>query len=529
MEHSPPCCASCPELDRKLRSCRLLSDPSPTNRQRLLTMPCDAERLVRHRFRPFGERVSSIAKAVWDDVAATIAAPTDAPLDARVWLGAWPLAALAESVFDRAEPAQEDRSSERAPSPLASNLATLLAADPVACALVVDGVASDLDDVAWRAGLAEGDSAFADRVALALYRALLLDAGALRSVEPRAAALVEARFLRRGDFGEAAALVAARAGLGEPELGVAAFREGLASAVRATLEFLAASPRTAALVTLTAMSAFQRALRVEDAFGEVGSREPRELDTSYVEPIFEHLRRSADARVPPATHPSTAAIFELAGGALHATRAAHLFDHVLACDACRGLFRADACARALVRKALSGHGADVPVLAPALGGYTPRLIRCRDVVWETFSAMAAVEGRSVDELVEDALEHYRSLRAHARRATSAAEPAPATPRSHELVDTPRVPAVIPRAAASREPAAPPPPRPRPSTRDSVAPKPADDARARVGLRLGASRSAPPPPDGEEVTTPRLSNPLEEVTKPATPFPGSKETRRDGDD
>jgi hypothetical protein len=130
-------------------------------------------------------------------------------------------------------------------------------------------------------------------------------------------------------------------------------------------------------------------------------------------------------------------------------------------------------------------------------GASPHLIRCRDVLWETFAVMARDEGRAVDDLVEEAMDRYRALRTHVR---SSAPPS-------ESGDTP------------------------PTTRRSSPPGNAKDARrkeetGRTGLRLGPG-SSPPRPLVEDagaataelrafdsVTTeePTVPNRADEVTK-----------------
>src|SRR5688572_13753128 len=69
---TPTCCRGCPELDPAGAFCRLLAAPELESRKRLLTMPCDVQRLLGLRFRGYGEDVAR-----------------EAPLDARLWLTSW--------------------------------------------------------------------------------------------------------------------------------------------------------------------------------------------------------------------------------------------------------------------------------------------------------------------------------------------------------------------------------------------------------------------------------------------------------
>ncbi|HTJ80214.1 MAG TPA: hypothetical protein VL400_00785, partial [Polyangiaceae bacterium] len=104
MSRLPPCCASCPELDN--RACKLLADASRASRVRLYTMPCDARRLLRQRFRGYGDEVALVAQERWESDAVSAGELHEAlgagPLDARVWLGMFPFDALASASVEAA-------------------------------------------------------------------------------------------------------------------------------------------------------------------------------------------------------------------------------------------------------------------------------------------------------------------------------------------------------------------------------------------------------------------------------------------
>src|SRR4051812_24030209 len=102
----PPCCVGCAEYDRADGVCRLLAEPTLENRRRLLTMPCDVQRLLGHRFRAHGPDVAREALVAWldpgwdpDDLTLTYGR---APRDARLWLGSWPYLYLGRSAVRRA-------------------------------------------------------------------------------------------------------------------------------------------------------------------------------------------------------------------------------------------------------------------------------------------------------------------------------------------------------------------------------------------------------------------------------------------
>jgi hypothetical protein len=75
------------------------------------------------------------------------------------------------------------------------------------------------------------------------------------------------------------------------------------------------------------------------------------------------------------------------------------------------LIRAELSGREAVRRALLGPMTEPPprgAIVPP-GPSSPHLVKVRDVLWEAFGALASAEGKSVDDLVNDAMARYRSV------------------------------------------------------------------------------------------------------------------------
>ncbi len=448
-------------------------------------MPCDARRLLRYRLRAHGDAAVTQALSLWEsgeEGGARFAHFRDSfPLDARLWLTAWPFEALLAG--ERSADSQDEQLPGE-PLPI-SDAAALLAldelfrVDPVGFGLVLDGARGVLDLVAWRHGLGDTDATISERIALALFRYLVLRAGVLaRLDDPRERAALSAKRFRHGDGSEFAALRAAREELAEPTLSVLALRELERRGAARAVSLLQADPETGVL--LGQCSAFRRALRIDPE---------TEIETAYEQGLFALVARDLEAAAPRGeeAHPRGAELSRFAAYELTTSRRRALVEHLAACShgACCGLVRAEICGRHAVKRALVGPMSDAPPPAPShqnqpVNATTPHMIRCRDVLWETFTAMASAEGRQVDELVDEAMDRYRALRSHV-----------AGPVSSQT---------IPEPAATR--------------RSSIPPS------QKAGLRLGGTSSPPlarepshPEADEDEVTTPRAPEPSDEPTRP----------------
>lgn len=106
-----------------------------------------------------------------------------------------------------------------------------------------------------------------------------------------------------------------------------------------------------------------------------------------------------------------------------------LRDIVLALDnRPTSLLRCEMGGREAVRVALLGPMTEPPprgAIVPP-GPSTPHMLKVRDVLWEAFGALASAEGKSVDDLVNDAMARYRSV--HEFVGGSKSEPPAFDPR-----------------------------------------------------------------------------------------------------
>jgi hypothetical protein len=412
-------------------------------------MPCDARRLLRQRFRGYGDEVALVAQERWESDAVSASELREAlgagPLDARVWLGMFPFDALASASV---EAAHGRRAGGAAPAalgdagalpppegPLYRALASLSRVDAADAAIIIDGIRGAFDAASWRAGLGASDLALADRLALALYRALALrfDVVGLIANTAEREALIARRFAP-DDGGDIGALAMLRAALGDPTITIVSLRAWYRDAAEASLAKLEANPEVGAVLSPAALVAFRRALKLDGA----RPAEPATDGHAFDEPLFMLLSRDI-ARSAPRTvdaHPRARDLARFALGAVTSpTDAARLVEHLVACrdGRCNDLVRAEVSGREAVRAALAGPMSEPPAatgagLAPGvmLGPSSPHMIRCRDVLWETFSSMARAEGTSVDVLVEDAMDRYRALRTHVKE-DAGRRPRPSSP------------------------------------------------------------------------------------------------------
>lgn len=277
----PPCCAGCAEYDRDDKVCRLIADPTLENRRRLLTMPCDPQRLLAHRFRAQGPDVAREALVVFlspdwdpDDITLTYG---KAPRDARLWLGAWPYLNLARSAVRRAQrdeerqrPAGHEEPVEprQADPALALRMTRALEkvrrVDAVGYAMLLDFLRDRFDASAWGNTLDVAPAAVTDRKYLSIYRYAVYFHEIIEQVAPHAAAVaLTARRFTPGDPTEQAALASTRTALGQPSLPMTAFRQLYREGATRSLEALAA-PEALGQETMSGLStAFRRVLRVD--------------------------------------------------------------------------------------------------------------------------------------------------------------------------------------------------------------------------------------------------------------------------
>lgn len=512
----------------------------------MLTMPCDVRRLVRLRMRAHGDEVVADALARWEseDVGAEelSRARERLPIDARIWLSPWPLTALARTLSFANASARVRSGPYDAPLPVSDApillaLAQLERVDPVGFALVIERLRGAYEPLVWRAALGETDAALDERLTLALYRLLSLRAGVLlRIADDQARVCLAARHFRAGDPSDIACLRSARAELEDKTLTMSALKLLEQSGARTSLELLAADPTFGVVLSTEVLAAIRVALGL--AVGDDLPGSGRDL-----EPIVACVAREVQAASPRTRdgHPSHADLAWFA--ALEAPRdkaLAHV-EHLLCCadGRCVRVLRGEVCGRQSVLNVLadpledppprSFRGANVAAMAQA----SPHMIKCRDVLWETFATMASEEGRSVDDLVEEAMDRYRALRTFVRSpsrtdldplvAPAAPAPKPVLEKTapHPTDWTPMVPVVEPTARRDRplgnrdEP----PPSPPPTTRRrSSRPPPASGGK--TGLRLG---SWPAPAPGAEGSKERGDDPktpaevsVEEPTLPNVP-------------
>jgi hypothetical protein len=278
---APPCCLRCDELDRTGGGCRLLSAPTLENRRRLLTMPCDVQRMLTHRFRAYGEDVAREALLVWlspawqaEDIARSFG---NAPRDARLWLTSWPYFYLGRNAVRRLQQERAHRgAAHQAEPPAAARPDPALAVrvaraldrvhrvDPASYAMVVDVLQDRFDAARWRELLGCSDATVTDRKYLGLYRYATYFHEVLEHIHPHAAAIALAtRRFSPGDPDDRRALDATRAALGQPDLPLSAWRSSYRDGALRSLALLEAPDALGPEVMAEVGKAFRRVLRVD--------------------------------------------------------------------------------------------------------------------------------------------------------------------------------------------------------------------------------------------------------------------------
>jgi hypothetical protein len=275
----PPCCAACREYDGADGVCRLLADPTIESRRRLLTMPCDVQRLLGHRFRAHGADVARDALLAWldpgwdpDDITLSYG---KAPRDARLWLGSWPYLYLGRSAIRRLrrDAARELRAPADAPMDtadpatglrVASALERVRRVDAVGFAMLVDLLHDRFDARAWGTALGAGPATVSDRKHLSVYRYGVYFHEVLEALAPHEAAqaLVCRRF-SPGEPTEHAALEATRVALGAPQLTLVGFRALYRTGAARSLDLLASAEAFGPAAMAELASTLRRVLRLD--------------------------------------------------------------------------------------------------------------------------------------------------------------------------------------------------------------------------------------------------------------------------
>ncbi len=278
----PACCEGCDEHGGPGAGCRLLAEPTLEHRHRLLTMPCDVQRLVRLRFRGYGEDVAAEALVAWlspawaaEDVVRSFG---HAPRDARLWLGAWPYLYLGRDAVRRLHRERERAAAAAGspPEPPASRADPHLATrvlraldkvrrvDAVGYAMLLEFVRDRFSPSTWQKLLACSEATVTDRKYLGIYRYAVYFHEVLESVEPHEAAVaLSTRRFAPGEPGDRAALEATRAALADPGLGLAAWRSLYREGALHSLALLAAPEALGSEVMSQVSTAFRRVLRVD--------------------------------------------------------------------------------------------------------------------------------------------------------------------------------------------------------------------------------------------------------------------------
>lgn len=277
----PACCRGCELYERSSGRCLLLAHPTPENRRRLLTMPCDVQGLVTRRFRAHGEDVARDALLTWleptweaDQVSGTFGR---APLDARLWLTSWPYLYLGRNAVRRRyrqlreQPVSEppEAPSERLydpslPSHVTRTLDALRVIDALGYTMVVEMMRGELDVARLRDELGVSDATVSDRKYLALYRYAALFFGVLDALQPSESVALRARRFSPEPVTDAGALAATRAALGLPDLSAAAWKDLYRRGALASLAALAGAEALGEAMK-TFETPFRRVLRVQGA------------------------------------------------------------------------------------------------------------------------------------------------------------------------------------------------------------------------------------------------------------------------
>jgi hypothetical protein len=277
----PPCCRTCELYEAEAAQCLLLAHPTEENRRLLLTMPCNVQELLARRFRSHGPDVARDALVSWLDPEWDPATLREsyghAPVDARLWMTAWPYLYLGRNaVRRRYRNAREQPWSEppAAPDPGASDptlrggvlhaLDVLRVVDAVGHAMMLELMRGEFEPATWRVSLGCSDATVTDRKYLAIYRYSAVFFDALGQLEPRGRAALEARRFAPGDPSDGKALEMVRLKLRKPGLSLAEFRDLYRTGAAASLARLAQSDALGEESMKKFEGAFRRVLRIEE-------------------------------------------------------------------------------------------------------------------------------------------------------------------------------------------------------------------------------------------------------------------------
>jgi hypothetical protein len=256
-----------------------------------------------------------------------------------------------------------------------------------------------------------------------------------------------------------------------------------ARGVRASIALLADDRAFGGIVGARAERAFLKTLRVEAADAERPSEGDLDIDgvaEDFLGELAVHARAGGTAGGEDHIDPDR--IAALASATLDAPNVGPLARHLFLCsDArCNALLRWEVGGREAARRSLAG-----PIGEPAaktgpvpLTRGSPRVIHCRDVLWDAFTRMAQAEGRSVDDLVEEAMARFQAV--------------------HETLASPPIPSAMPARVSGRSSIPPPMKGPSVPAIPSLVPPNDDDHEittdANPPLDDGPPTIAPPPAD-----------------------------------
>lgn len=464
-------------------------------------MPCDVPRLLRQRFRGHGEDIGSDAIARWvgngEDPEGIARSFGDAPRDARLWLSSWPFRHLVrgdvQAKLVRAAPIARDASPPSAPNPVlfarvAGALARVAALDALGFSMMVDSFNGQFDLAAWRVATGASDGANLERRLVALYRFATIFFDALAVIrEPECRAALLSRRFTPGDPTEVQALGHVRDLLGKPNLRRSEFRGLYAQGVSSTFVVLRSDAALGRVFDVDVERGLLHALRV-DEHADV------DLTTATVKILGElapHL--SSGGSFGADDHVALDRLALLAAAALEAPDVAPIARHLFVCrdGRCASVLRWEVGGREAVRTALAGPMSEPPPNSIPIqsGPASPHVIYARDVLWMAFAQMAAADGKSIDELVDDAMTRYQALREAAMLA-----PPPVPSVTAPIPEPASKPAVA--APPSREPPAPGPEVGlRPPARAPMTTIPLDPSEPRI-------EEVAPPKAQDEEDTPR---------------------------
>jgi hypothetical protein len=278
----PPCCQGCAEYDAVTAACRLLHSPTVDNRRRLMTMPCDVQKLLARRFRAYEEDIARDAVEAWlhpdwtPD--AIVASYGRAPRDARLWLTSFPYLYLARNAVRRmkreayvALPLDADAPLDgpvaldpSLPGRIVRALDRVRRVDTTGYAILLDVLRDQFEPRAWAQRLECSDATITDKKYLAIYRYLVYFCEVIEAIQPHEAAVaLQARRFTPGEPNDQAALESTRALVSAPTMTLTHYRELYRHGAGQSLELLA-SPEAVGPEAMERLgTALRRVLRMD--------------------------------------------------------------------------------------------------------------------------------------------------------------------------------------------------------------------------------------------------------------------------